>query len=374
VFDLSQSTAIGSEFAIFLYRDDGTRIAQIVDVERFEYTKVVNGLGHFEIVLPHTFDPTLIARHRRVNIWRKPAGGHMAIDFAGLIKRIHRQDVNGVVVRMIGGSSLNGLLQQRIVAYPAGQSQSEKTDQIDDMMKAIVRENLGSLATDGLRQLSSTFFAVSSDVGLGPTATKGFSNKNMLAVLLDLSNVARQKGTEIYFDIVPVTETQMEFRTYLNQPGQDRTSTGSSPLEFSVERGNLLAPEYDEDFGEESNSVYAGGQGEGERRVLLSESSSEALLDAFARSEAFHDGRNEPDPVALRDAAKAELIERRPVRRFVSQIQQNIGSLYGLDWQLGDRVTATFDGLQFESLIRSVTVRVDGNGAEGVNSFLEAFV
>jgi hypothetical protein len=371
--------SIGGEYQIFLKRDTGERIALLdPDTLSFAYTNVVNGLGPFSLHLPASFDRDLIARNRRVEFWRKPPGGSFRRDYVGLITRHFRSQARGGnIVREIGGSSLNVLLKRRIVAYAAGGVHlpySKKTDQIDDMMKAIVRENLGSLANT-TRQLSSSLFSVEADAGLGPSITRQFSMDNVFTLLNSLSANARAEGTEIYFEIVPTTETQFEFRTYVGQPGQDRTaSSGISPLVFSFERENVSEMSLDEDWEDEINVFQVGGQGEADRRTLLTVNTYSAIQDALARAEGFYDGRNiSPDATALQDAGHAELLQHRALKRLTAKIVNAPGALYQKDWWFGDRVTLSFDGLQVDALIRSVSVARDGNFRESIDSTLEGF-
>lgn len=372
MFDLGHQTNIGTEYAIYLYRDDGTRIAKLTRVQAFRYSHVLNNIGDFSIILPFDFDRNLIKRNYRVGFWRKPHGRSTTLDFMGLIK-LHER-AGEPIVRTIGGKALNTLIKQRIIAYPAGgqyAAYSDKKDNADDMMKAVIRENMGSLALNTVRSLSSTYFSVASDVSAGPTIWRQFSNDNLLATLIKFSDGAREDGTEIYFDIVPVTETQFEFRTYTNQRGRDRTVDGRAPV---ILRGDaLLGPEYVEDWTEEANTVYAGGAGEGDRRLLTSVNSSEAISDAFARAETFYDGR-EVQQSALIDAANSELIARRAVRKFTAGIGNIPGALYGVDWQFGDRVTAYYDDERFDCMIRSVECSVDASGYESVGARLEVVI
>lgn len=365
---------MGTEYEIVLYTQDGLRLAVIDQAVNFEYMHVINGLGRFKINLPKTFDKALIAKNRRIGFWRKPEGGARRQDFHGIVTRPFRwQSTGNAVARSISGYSANLLLKRKFVNYPAGSAQAEKDGPADNVMKAIVRENLGTSAP-GARQLPSTIFSVASDAGKGPTVARAFAWQNVLEVLQELSDTARQAGTEVYFAVAPVSEKQVEFRTYIGQPGTDRTADGPLPLIVGVDYDNLRNAEYDENFDDEANAVTAGGQGEGAARVRAVAVTPEASNNPFARAELFRDARHESNVDALLDMANAELIAQRGIRRFAAQIQDAPGTRYGVDWFFGDRVMASFDGEQFESLIRAVEVSIDGNGREQIKATLEAFV
>lgn len=365
---------MGTEYELVLYTQEGVRLAVIDQAVDFEYLRVINGLGRFHVNLPVNFSGALIAKNRRIGFWRKPANGIRRQDFHGIVTRpARRQGTGDVVLRSIAGYAGNLLLKRRFVNYTAGSAQAEKSGPADNVMKAIVRENLGSSAP-GARQLSSAIFSVASDAGKGPTVARAFAWKNVLETLQELSDAARQAGTEVYFDVVPASEAQVEFRTYIGQPGMDRRAGGPAPLILSVSYDNLRASEYDENFDDEANAIAAGGQGEGAARIRAVAVTAEASNNPFARAELFRDARHESNFDALLAIANAELIAQRGLRRFTAQVQSVPGAEYGLDWDFGDRVTATFDGERFDCLIRAVEVTVDGNGKEQINATLEAFV
>jgi hypothetical protein len=274
---------------------------------------------------------------------------------------------------IVSGPSFKDLLDRRIVAYAAESAQATETNEADDAMKAVVRENLGALATVAARQISATYFSVEADTTLGPSITKAFSYRNVLTTLREFSDMARDAGTEIYFDFEHTSDTAFVFRTYKGQTGADRTSTTNiSPVVFSVEFGNLQSPSYLIDWDAEANFIYAGGQGVQSNRVIQTATdTARSGMSIFGRSEKFSDARNDSSTAGVLNTAKAGLIESRPAKSFSATIVDSDRARYGREWWFGDRVTASYRGNQFDCLIRAVNGSVESSGLEKIDARLE---
>ena len=73
------------------------------------------------------------------------------------------------------------LLEGRIVAYPAADTNAQMTDEADDMMKRVFDTNLGASSTDATRVISGLTDAV--DLAAGPSVDRAFAHYNVLSVL-----------------------------------------------------------------------------------------------------------------------------------------------------------------------------------------------
>lgn len=362
----------GTQYELWLARDDGTRLAVLDNVGPFSFTSVLNNVGHFAITLPENFDRSLIAVDRRVLIWRRPVGGAMYLAFEGLIVIPDDDDSSGNMQRTIEGVDLNDLLRRRIVAYAANSAQAAMTAAADTMMAEIVKDNLGSDAT-AARQISSTYFSVAASPGAGPSLTKAFAYRIVLDVLRELADAARDAGTETYFGIVPTTETAFEFRTKTVTWGRDRTADSGNGLIFGKDFGNLAGGHLRQDHSDEVNVAYGLGRGDDDARdVQTSEDTTRARTSIFARREAGAPATMETTSAGYLDVADARVAEGRPVTTFTARLLSVPGAVYGLDWGLGDLVTATFDGRQFDAMIRAVTVNVEADGNEVIDVPIEA--
>jgi hypothetical protein len=364
---------------LWLTNDVGSRIALLDDVEDFGWNRVVNNMGRASVYLPGDFDRSLLRRDYRIEIWRSPTSeGDLRLENVFFIRRpVTSTAVNGTQRVQVNAVDPNELLSRRIVAYAAGSSESSKTDEIDDMIKAIVRENLGALAGNdsfgASRSFDASFFGVQADAGSGPSITKSFAWRNVLDILQDLSDISREVGVEIYYAIIPTSTTTFEFRTYTDQPGQDRrVSVGGNPTIFSLERGNLETPILEDDYEDEMNYVYGGGQGEGVARDIQEVRDLTRInASAWNRREAFRDARHEATSAGVEDEADALLVEGRPKRRFSAFLLSRENARYGLDWDLGDRITVEYLGEQFDGLIKVVSANVDPEGLETIEGKVE---
>lgn len=346
-------------------------LALVSEFESLEYSKVVNDLGAFSLTLPGYFDVSLLAQDTRVVIMRKPDGGVRYLEFAGLIEDIERHTQassnGGSEVVSAMGYDLNSLLNRRIVAYAAASAQAQKTDQADDMLKAMARENLGSSAI-AARDLTAAGFTVAADVGLGTSLTKGFSWQNLLLAMQGVSESSHStETTSAYFGIVPLNIGDLcEFRTNILQWGSDRRLNSASAVVFTLST-NISEAQRIKDYRSERNHAYAGGQGEEAARVIQeSEDLAREGASLFNRREVFVDARNETDVNAVLAAARSAVQAGAPRNFFSGQII-NLGQyVYGRDFNHGDYVTAIYKGERLDCRIDTVHVQVSRSGGEQV--------
>jgi hypothetical protein len=356
---------------VWLTRDDSTRLSIIEDVVSFSWNRVVNGISRCSVVFQDSFDKSMLAEDRRLEIWRAPVDGILRLENVYFIRHVISQTSGiGKNQTTAYGVGPNELLMRRIVDSPAGSAEARKTDDIDDMMKAIVRENMGALA-DADRDYTANGFTVAADLSAGPSATKSFAYRNVLELLQSLSETARVAGDQVYFAVVPVSTSTFEFRTFLDQPGIDRT-TGINPITFSLDRGNLQSPFLEEDFGEEVNFVVAGGQGKGIERLIVTDQDDARINQSiWNRREAFRDARHQELSAGVTADAEARLAEGRPRKSFGADLLSIAGTRYGVDWDFGDRVIVQYMEEQFNGLVRVVDGKVDENGGEAIGAHVE---
>lgn len=364
-----------SEFQIEWLTHDNTRIAYLSDVGPFRYTKALNADGDFEIALPPSIPLRDLAKDQLVRISRRAPGGVLAVDFAGIIRDWSSAQTPSGFARTVAGPGMGWVLSGRVVAYPAGNAQASQTDQADDMMRAIVRYNLGSSATTGngrqaTASISSALFGVQADVGLGPSLSLGFSYNNVADVLRKISNAARSAGTPVYWEMVPVGSA-FEFRVNVGQLGQDLTS-GQNALTFGPEFGNFANGRLTFVSRDECNYAYALGQGqEDARNVQVSEDTERSQASTWSLREAAVEDTQLTTDAALIDRADAETMAGRPLWMLDGDLVSTKNTQYQRDWGLGDLVNVTFDGIQSTALVRAVTVSVDGTGNETVTGAIE---
>jgi hypothetical protein len=167
----------------------------------------------------------------------------------------------------------------------------------------------------------------------------------------------------------------MQFRTWTGQPGQDRTTTsGTNPLVFSMEWGNLRNPRLAHDYEREASYVYAAGKGEQSARVVATSSDTTRLnRSRVGRIEGF--AHSVGDTVASVTADADDLLaERRGLLTLRGDLLSTPLTPYGGlgGWNVGDKVTVNYAGLQFDTIIRSAYISVRGNGSETVRGKVES--
>jgi len=135
----------------------------------------------------------------------------------------------------------------------------------------------------------------------------------------------------------------------------------------------LEASELVYDWTDEDNYIYSLGQGEDEfRDVVQAYDTTRVNISQYARSESYAYATFSSSPEAVEAAAKEALLDSRPRRVFSGQAIDTQGTRFGRDWNYGDRVTARFLGLEFESIIRQVIITLDSGGREIIDARLES--
>jgi hypothetical protein len=353
------------------------RLDIIDDFASLHYVKRVNNLGSFSLAVgPETFDRTFAQLDGRVVVWRKPAGGARVIDFAGFIRGMRQQHIDGRDLIVMTGPSYNDALKRRVVAYAAVTDESRKADQADDMMKEIVDENLGASAPAG-RDITGFGFTVQADVSAGTIVRGEFAYKNVLDTLKAISDASRAvPTTQAFFGVVPLgSGWDMEFRTNVPQWGLDHAAPGGAhgSVTFSLEYGNMANPRLEWDRHDEITVVYGGGSGEAESRPVIDVADAgrrgESILN---RREAFHDISEASTTLELIDGAQARLDEGHIKRRFTFDVVEVPSTVYGLHWGFGDVVTAVYAGEEWILHVAAIEVRVEGQ-VESVEPRFEEF-
>jgi hypothetical protein len=352
----------------------GVKIAQLDQFLKLTYARAVNDIGTLVLELDPNSDASLYQRDTRLGVWRQGPNGALALDTecVWLVRKVKRVlSASGERRLRVTAYSANELLRRRIVAYAAGSAQASKSGYADDLMKAIVSENLGSDATDTDRDISA-YLTIESDLSAGQSISKAFSRRNVLTVLQELADASAEAGTNLYFDVVTPTPGALVFATYTGQRGDDRTITSNAPLLFSPELGNLADGELEEDYANEVTVVYAAGRGEGdEREVVEVEDTTRSGASPFNRIEALRDARNAETTAELTAEGNGFLKAGRPRLVFGGSIVDTPQCRYGVEWKWGDKVTVQFEGYTFDAHIAAVSVTID-NGSETVTAALKA--
>lgn len=391
---------------LWLTTDRGELLALLDNWISIEYVRTFNGVGNFEIWLDGlpggaVFNNTksraslsssrseasnlngeLLRPDRMLQIWRRPGGNERIyakapgrygkrLETVGFLRSWDIRAAESLKIQTaLRGPDINNLFERRIIAYDTGSAQAEKSQEADDMLKAMVRENLGSTAGTN-RDLSSLGFSITSNLGLAPVITKGFAWRPLLDAMLEVADASRQEGTPLYFGIIPTSPTTFRFITGINHLGQDRTAGSGNPLVFGLKWGNMSNAVLNTSHLDEKSFIYALGTGRFDNRTVT-EVFDQSRLDAsvWNRIEGTADAKENNDGDAV---GKAKLAEYRPGLHFSADIHDTPDLPYGGPggWDLGDRVTVSYKGLQFDCTIESVHVSANRNGTETIRARVE---
>lgn len=365
-----------ARYEVWLGTPEGERLRLIEQFSDLSFAKAFGSVGRFEMVVPSTpANRFLVLPEYTIQIWRAPQGSLSKLQYVGFIRTITFTEYNKNEVIVISGEDGNSLLKSRIIAYASNTTESSKSGAIDNQMKEVVRENLGADATDPARDLSSSGLEVDVDYSLAPVKYSKHAWDSVIETLNDLADMSANFGTPLFFEIAPKINTRSvgwRFRTSINVLGADRSSGSMNPTIFSKENGNLENPELTYDFSNEANYIYVGGEGQGEERKIEEiEDSARVNRTPFSRKERFVDFRNMPSDEALSAKAGAELNNGLPSIRFVGSLKDTPQTIYGVDWEYGDKITISYQGISFDAWINAVRFSLDEEGNERIDARVE---
>ena len=361
-------------YEIWLDEPNGNRLKLLDKVESFNATKLVNNKGVLSMILPPDYD-SYIKLDGIIEIWRKGDEGSLKLFNAYFIRKWEFIDKNGVDITVISGYDGVDLLDRRIVAYAAASATSAKTDYADDMIKAVVVENLGGSATDTDRDLSGYDIDIDADLSDAPSLTMNFAYRNVLNLARDIADSSRKSGTRLYFDVQPkiVTGDKMGWQvvTSVDQPRQDRT--GTDQVFFGKKWGNLSGARITYDHTNEKTVVYAGGQGlEADRTVEEREDTDRSGASIYNRIEGFYNVSGQAETqAAVQAAGDARLSELRPAFRFSGVLKDTPQARLFVDWNFGDRVVVEYRDRQLNAIITSLTLALSNDGNETISAGFE---
>lgn len=357
----------------------GMPTGPIENIIRGSYARTVNAVGEMNLVLPDIYPDGWFQRDTRIYVQRKVGNGAPKLDMetCWFVQDISSSlSVEGQPALALRCVDAIALLGYRIVAYNAnnaGIPGSLKVQEADDMMKAIVRENYGALASDPLRDLS-IHLSVADDTAQAPILKKEFSRRTLIDIFKELCDSSLEEGTYLAFDIVCDINTGMlEFRTYVGQRGNDHRVSSGVPVILDVGTDTLADVVLSEKHTNEKTYVYAGGQGVADVRPI-EVAFDQTRIDGspFGRRELFVDANNTTDPVILTREAAAALIKGKPAREFSGRLNDEATVIRGIEWDYGDFLTANYRRRGFDVHVDKLGVTFNENGSVQTDAALGA--
>jgi len=362
---------------------DGYRIALVTDFLTLTYSKRVNADSVWSVLLggDHDLagtisDKDLVEVRRRVIDW----GIDWYTDFYGVYRAPQVYNANDIDFFKAGGHSQLGVLNWRIVAYPAGEDgkSSFTGDQAEDIAKDIVNYNATANATTGNgrhRAGAITNFTITIEAGSGggdTISSLGVTNKPLLDALSKCTGTKGGGDIDLIYTGSPGSPS-WEFRWYEGQRGTDR----SDSVRFMLNFGNMLNPTYTLDRMRERTVAIVGGKGEeSDRDYVVRTGTNYAAandIEVYVNASGIEKGNT----TALNAAGDRKLDDLQARDRFDFVPVQTAGSAYGDDYcvggDIGDLVYARYDSPAYGTIegtfkITGVDVAIDNRGSSPIES------
>lgn len=327
------------EFRLDLFSLTGVKFAELSDFNELGASVAVNAPGALKAVLAgdHAALASL-ANNSQVELFYKYTSGTWTRFFGGIYRAQKRAQPNEPYFTLTAIGYL-WLLRTRIVAYPSMVADKSyfTAAKAETIMKSLVAANITSAATTANGRIRNgtnwpaTLITVQADAAGGNTQEWFCPGEKLLETLQKLALIA---GGD--FDLVKTSANAFEFRFYAGQIGTDRTST----VTFSLGHGNMGEPNYEYDHSNEETTAIVAGQGEESSREFAvrtgSGYSSVNDIEVFVPATEVDAGNTD----GLNSAGDAKLEETRAREKFSFKVLQTPTTRYGVEYFLGDLVTA----------------------------------
>lgn len=366
-----------AEYDILIQTPTGSTFGSLKTIHRCAYARTENDAGEMTLVVPNgIYDPSWFAPFNRILVMRSVGGSVPVADLDTpwiiVDGPFYSLASDGTQLVTFGCmDALGWICGGANVAYNDYNSYTYKLDEADDMMKAIMRENRGTLATDTTRSLAG-YLDIAGDGSAAPIIRFGsFARQQVLQVLKDIANASANDNTPTWlgFDIgiSDLVSGLLEFRTYVGQRGNDhRFPTGSPPILLSPNLGQLGDIRQGTSYKEAASFIYAGASAVGDIRAIATDKNDIFISRSpFARVERYVDGGQITDPIALANLAHSSLREFRPKNSFEAELLEVNSMLRGVQWDYGDYLTAEWASQTYDVRASKISVTLepaDGGG------------
>jgi hypothetical protein len=345
----------------------GNIMTTIGQFSRMELARTQNAVGKLDITMPPSFNSSLLKVDGRIEVWRKVGGydSYLEGECPFIIRDFTQTITNGEELIKVSAYDTMSLLARRYVLYDSESDQANKWDCADDVIKAIARENMGSLATNTSRDISS-FLSIQDDTSSAVVIQKACAYKNVLTTMQEIADNAKQIDPTnlLYFDVVWLNETQVQLRTYIKQRGVDHSSQSASQVIAAYDRGNISDPQLIVSYSSEANYVLTAGKGTGAERVTTSSIDAQrGAISPYGRTEYFCDARDVEDIDQLQAMSDSALRGLRPRIAFGGKLVDTDAFLYGIHYKYGDIIAAKYKGSTYDMHIDSTHIIFE-NGRE----------
>lgn len=360
-----------ANYQLAVYDPNTGQLLDLVTQERwfdFQYTLALNDVGEFRITVPTTDYLTELrtVTDLIIDVYRAFESVTFTYEGSYLCRYsdIGIVDEGGREVVIISGFHANHLLGRRkciVNDDPVGVGGFiTRSGFADVVMSDFVRYQLIDPQTN-ITWVYPNFSVM--PLGLYEffeTFQRRQDTDTLLTVMQDIANQVRGDGW-IDFEVVHLSDNSFQFQP--KQIGTDKSYT-NDPTDFVLFdplRGTLKMPRLRYDRKKEVNTVLVGGQGYISERVYISVEDANAVNDSpFNRIMDTIDARQSTSLDELTAAGDSYINENRAKILFDFELIEGASQMqYGVDWTLGDIVTAGYRGYTENHRIISVTIRTE---------------
>ena len=333
-----------------------------------KYIRRVNapGLVTFNIAGDHDLLSD-IGDKWQIEVWRKPYKSTWWREISAFYRDLNPWQYIDQSTATLNCVGIMAMLEWRHVAYYANTADRSyfSAAEVETIANTLVTYNAttsGTVVDGRLRAAGGgypfTGLSVEADGGDGTAVDWYCAYDNLLETL---QNLVKGEGD---FDIVKTSSTAWQWRYYEGQLGTDRSAT----VMFALKRGNMKRPRYYDIRSEEKTVGIVGGQGEeSERETAVRTGTNYAAtndIEVFIPAVDIDLG----DTDGLNTRGDSTLTRYEAVKKFEFGVLDIESAQYGIDYDLGDLVTAInpYDGTEYTIEIIGVGIGLDGDGNETI--------
>lgn len=319
------------------------------------YTKRVNAPGLLQFVLRGDHELLQDIEDKWVvEVHRKPEQAEWYRDFVALYRQPEYTFTQAASTFVGICQGLLGILGWEEIAYPA--DIANRTRFINQPAETIAKSTVlynrgaGALVSNG-RKADAVYpgLSIQTDEASGNNLDYFCFGKNVLEGLQEIANIG---GGD--FDLERTGATTTEFQWFPGQRGIDKTAN----VIFSIERHNMAQIAYREKRLQEATLAYVWGQGDKDNRDCVVVTSPDYSAGNHHAITVIAADIEKGQLDALQRRGEQKLRELRSGAEFGFRAVQQPGSEYGVDYDVGDLVTAVnpFSGVPGSQKVMAATV------------------
>jgi hypothetical protein len=351
------------------YRDPwGNLITTITEFFSLDMVRKENDWGSIQLELPPVYPNGFFRKDGKLELWRTAPGRgmYMERDAPFFIRKIvYRDDEQGNRRVHILAHDAMQILDRRIIVPELTGTHYYKTDYADDMMKAVVRENIGVLCDDPLRD-QSAYLSVAVNESKAVGISDNFAWQKILPLFQKWAQQSTDLGTYLSYDIVYTSPTTLEFRTYTGCRGTDRSSKSDKTYYLGTDGMGLSFANAAFDYTQEFSFIYSGGNGDYPAQIYKTAFDNTRISESpFGRIEDYIDATSDEDAV-IQSRADQRLQETIGKFAISGHIEQSPQSIYGVHYNFGDIVCVNYHGFTVDVHLDGLEIIVDETGKEEI--------